>query len=124
MGLIYRQLDIIGNLGQRQAKVLFDTGASRSFVQKEIAQQIGTIAPLSRPITFSVADGNVIRAEEGIFTEVVLDGNSLYSHFIVVPDLAEEIILGADFMQAWKISLYPEREEVTIDPDALRLILI
>ena len=36
-------------------------------------------------------------------------------------DLAEELIIGADMMQTWKISLDLENEAVSIDPRILYL---
>ena len=42
-------------------------------------------------------------------------------HFFVVDDLAEELIIGADMMQRFKISLDLDDESVAIDPRALYL---
>lgn len=44
--------------------------------------------------------------------------------FYVLPDLSEELIIGADFFQRWKIRLDQERETILIDPSALRLKLV
>ena len=59
---------------------------------------------------------------------VTLNGHALFFTFIVVPQLSpqlsEELILGADFFQRWKVRLDPESEEVAIDPSALRLKLV
>jgi hypothetical protein len=41
--------------------------------------------------------------------------------FIIVPKLTEELIMGADFFQRWKIKLDPEAEDIIIDPSALRI---
>ena len=60
---------------------------------------------------------------EAIFASVTINNYSLFGTFIVIPELAEELILGADFFQRWKIRLDPEQEEVSIDPSALRLRL-
>jgi hypothetical protein len=43
----------------------------------------------------------------------------LIFNYYVVDDLAEELIIGADMMQRWKISLDLDNEAVSIDPRAL-----
>ncbi|MDI6886883.1 MAG: hypothetical protein QMD22_11210, partial [archaeon] len=41
-----------------------------------------------------------------------------------VPNLSEELIIGSDFLQRWKIKLDPESEKIIIDPRALKLKLV
>ena len=41
--------------------------------------------------------------------------------FFVADDLAEELIIGADMMQKFRISLDLDSEAVTVDPRALYL---
>lgn len=36
----------------------------------------------------------------------------------------EELILGADFFQRWKMRLNPENEDIVLDQDALKLKLV
>ena len=49
------------------------------------------------------------------------EGIRLTHNFYVVEDLAEELVIGADIMQQWKIVLDLENETVSIDPRALYL---
>ena len=42
----------------------------------------------------------------------------LWHWFHVVDGLAEELIIGADIIRKWKISLDPDNETVSIDPRA------
>lgn len=42
----------------------------------------------------------------------------------LLPELSEELILGADFFQRYKIKLDPEREDFMLDHTAFRLQLI
>ena len=53
-----------------------------------------------------------------------IDGHPLLWMFIVAPELPEELILGADFFQVWKIRLDPEHEDITIDASALKFKLL
>ena len=52
---------------------------------------------------------------------ICLDGTRLQYTYYVADGLAEELIIGADMMQRWKISLDLENESVSIDPRALYL---
>jgi len=62
--------------------------------------------------------------DEAIFTYVDLDGMRLHWTFIAVSDLTEQVIIGADFFQRWKIKLDPETEKIIFDPKALKLKLV
>jgi len=44
--------------------------------------------------------------------------------FLVVPGLPYEIIIGADFLQRWKIKLDPTTEEFIMDERALEIVLV
>jgi hypothetical protein len=44
--------------------------------------------------------------------------------FNVVPLPTEQVILGADFFQRWKIKLDPETESIIVDPKALQVKLV
>jgi len=51
-------------------------------------------------------------------------GDRLHGTFFLVPELAEQLILGADFFQRWKIKLDPETEDIIVDPKALKIKLV
>jgi hypothetical protein len=55
---------------------------------------------------------------------VQVENYDLFWHFLVVPNLSEELIIGADFLQRWKIKLDLESEKIIIDPKVLRLKLV
>lgn len=123
MGLIYKLLRMQGELGEREVNTLFDTGASQSLIRRGIAQEIATISKSTRRLRFQTASG-ILETAEAIISTIWIDGHPLLWFFIVAPELPEELILGADFFQRWKIRLDPEREEITIDPSALELKLL
>jgi hypothetical protein len=67
-----------------------------------------------------MADGQeAFTVNQAIPLNVDVDGTRLMFTFFVVDDLAEELIIGADMMQRWKISLDLDNEVVSIDPRAL-----
>jgi len=122
MGLIYQATRLRGDRGTREVKVLFDTGASQCFVRRDIAHAVATPGRAPFALAFETATGRV-ETDQVIFAVVAVDGHELFWTFHVIADLTEELILGADFFQRWKIRLDPEREAVSVDPSALRLKL-
>lgn len=123
MGLIYKDIPLRGDKGERSVSALLDNGSSESFIRKELAEEIATISRLDIRREFEMGRGTLSVAESTGVLSVVIDGFNLFWHFLVVPNLSEELILGADFLQRWKIRLDPEGEKIIIDEKALKLRL-
>lgn len=123
MGLIYKEVELIGVKGHKSLQALFDTGSSESFVRKDIAEEITSLIKLSEPKIFETALGK-IQTQLAIIPDISLNGYRLFWTLIVVDGLTEELILGADFFQRWKIRLDPETENIIWNPKALKLKLI
>lgn len=124
MGLIRKQLKVAGSLGERKCTVLFDTEASASFVREGIAREIAQTLRSPEPLYFTLGNGEVIQAEYTTVLHVEIDGHTLAHMFLVFPSLPDELIIGADFLQQWKIRLDPATEEFIIDEEALKIVLI
>lgn len=124
MGLIRKRLDVGGGLGKRECDVLFDTGAAACFIREDVAQRLNPLLPALAPMTFALGDETRIEAEYMTGLQVNLDGHWLYHSFLVVPRLPVEVVIGADFLQRWKIGLDPATEEFIIDEKALEILLV
>ena len=123
MGLIYKQLRVQGDLGERELRALFDTGSSRCLIRMDIAHEIATVNKSPDKLRFQTASG-ILETQEAITSTIWIDEHPLLWFFIVAAELPEELILGADFFQVWKIRLDPENEEIILDPSALELKLL
>ena len=123
MGLIYKNVKLSGNKGSKEVKALFDSGASESFIRADIAKELSSPTRLPNPKSFEMGRG-ILKVSRAMIGDVQLNGASLFATLLVVPNLTEELILGADFFQRWKIRLNPENEEVVLDQDALKLKLV
>ena len=123
MGLIYKKLALRGDVGHREVNALSDTGASRCLVSERVAREVATPRKTPQVLRFEMAR-RTLETNQAMFGTVTFEGHDLLWMFIVLPDLSEELILGADFFQVWKIKLDPEIEEVSMDPSALRLKLV
>ncbi|MFQ6029947.1 MAG: retropepsin-like aspartic protease [Dehalococcoidia bacterium] len=124
MGLIAKTIEVIGDKGKSNVVALFDTGAAGSFIRRDVAERIGTIVKSPFPRRFTLGDGKAaIEAREFLAVDMIVKDARLYHYLLVVDELSDEVILGADMLQRWKITLDPEKEDLFIDEKALRLRL-
>lgn len=122
MGMIYKEYNVTGARGSDTVRVLYDTGASSSFIRRDIAEGLGNVVRTLRPTTFTMADGQVtLTVDQDVELYVAVDGDALRYHFFVTDDLSEELVVGADMMQRFKITLDMDNEAVSVDPRALYL---
>ena len=122
MGLIYKEVVLRGDKGEGEFQALWNNGSSESFIRRDLAEGVGTILRLDAPREFEMGKGDLLVGESTGVLSVEVEGFNLFWHFLVVPNLSEELIIGADFLQRWKIKLDPER--IIIDPKALKLKLV
>lgn len=123
MGMIYKSMKVQGPKGERVVKALMDTGASSSFGRRELMLEVTDPVPLVRRISVAFGQGGT-EIEEAIVCLIEIEGYQAPWMIFLIPGLSEELILGADFFQRYKIKLDPEREDLMLDPTAFRLQLI
>ena len=122
MGLIIKEYTVTGTRRSDIVRVLYDTGSGLSFTRRDIAEILGEIVDTPTPLRFMMADGREgLTVNQRINLSIDIDGTVLPHSFYVADDLAEELIIGADMMQTWKISLDLDQEAVAIDPRILYL---
>ena len=122
MGIFIKEYNVTGSRDSDTVRVLYDTGAGSSFVRRDIAEPLGEFAASPVSMTFMMADGHETFTVDQVITLAVdVEGTPLVYTFYIGDDLAEELIIGADMMQKFRISLNMEEEEVFIDPRALYL---
>lgn len=125
MGLISKQLEVIGDKQKIKVQALFDTGASASFIRKDLADQIATVVRMPSPWMFILGDGKGrVRAEHCLHVDIIIKGIRIFHQLIAVKDLGEEMIIGPDILQRWRIELNPEREDILIDKKVTELKLM
>ena len=122
MGVIIEEYTVTGNRGTDIVRVLYDTGASASFVRRDIAEPLGDFAASPISMEFMMADGEgTFTVDRTINLAVDVDNARLVHSFYVAEELAEELVIGADMMQKYRITLDMEGEAISIDPRALYL---
>lgn len=125
MTIIQKMIHLEGSKGQTESVALFDSGASYSCIQPGIAEGLGNIETLPRPLKFSAAkDGETLSAAQRVGLDFYVDGNRLSDEFMLIPNLAEQVIIGAATLQKWRIKLDFEHDQVIIDPRVTHLRLL
>ncbi len=124
MGMIVKDYTVSGSRDSATVRALYDTGAGASFVQRDIAERLGDIVAAASPIQVTLADGQqAFTVDQTVSLDIDVDGTHLQYGYYVADGLAEELIIGADMIRRWKITLDLENESVSIDPRALYMRL-
>ena len=124
MGILFERIKLVGSKGERDIIALFDSGASYSFIKKELAKELETIISLPIPLEFETArEGEKLAVNEAIRLDFFLNGERLSDEFLVVEGLTEDVIIGVATMQKWRIWLNFEEEKVVLGPRVRRLML-
>lgn len=126
MGIILKTYTVTGITpggDSAQVQALFDTGADVSLVRRDIAESLAELTTMRYPQRLGMADGaGVLLTRQKVDLYVYIDDLPLMNPFLVADNLGEEMIIGADMMQRWKIKLDPEQEDILpIDPRVLRM---
>ena len=125
MAIIAKKLKLVGSKGEKELEGLFDSGATYSCIEKELAQRLEIFTPLATPRKLGTAKkGKNVTVKERVSLDFYLNGYRFSDEFMVISDLSEEVIIGAATMQKWRFKLDFENEEVIIDPRVTRLRLL
>ena len=125
MAVIEKKIKLAGSIGECELIALFDSGATYSCIDRTLAATLGTLEPLPEPLLLETAQkGTAVKVKERVTLDFHLDGYRFSDEFMVIPDLSEQLIIGAKTMQAWRFKLDFETEEVIIDPRVTKLRLL
>ncbi|MEW6102294.1 MAG: retropepsin-like aspartic protease [bacterium] len=125
MAVIIKNVRLEGSKGKIEKEALFDSGATYSCIQPELASCLGNLEPLPEPLELGTAkEGENVTAKERISLDFHLNGFRLSDEFMLIPNLSENVIIGAATLQKWRLKLDFEHDEVIVDPRVLKLRLI
>ncbi len=124
MGVIINRIKLVGSKGEKKVDALFDSGASFSFINRELAKKLGLIDTLANPKEFETAEeGRKIVVKERMVLDFYIEGIDLSDEFLLAENLSEEVIIGAATMQKWRLKLDFEQDRVIVDQRVTRLML-
>ena len=125
MAVIEKELRLVGSKGEGKVKAIFDSGASYSCIQPELAEELAMVEPLPEPMDFGTAEEEgKLTATERVSLNFYLDGYRFSDEFMLIPHLSEPVLIGDKTLQAWRLKLNFETDEVIIDPRVTKLRLL
>lgn len=125
MAVIEKQIKLRGSKGEAEVRAIFDSGSTYSCIKPELAQKLGVIELLPKLMDFGTAkEGESLRAHQRVSLNFYIDGYRFSDEFMLIPGLSEETIIGAKTLQAWRLKLDFEHDEVIIDPGVTKLRLL
>ena len=99
MAVIEKTVKLIGSKTREKVVALFDSGASYSCIQPQIAEKLGEIVPLGETLEVKTSEkGKIIKVTEVIELIFRFDGYRFFDEFMIIPDLSETVIIGTKTM--------------------------
>lgn len=125
MTVVQKRIRLAGSRGAEEVDAIFDSGSTYSCIRPELAQRLETVLRLPEPMEFGTAKrGEKLTASERVALNFHLDSLRFSDEFMLIPELSEPVIIGAKTLQAWRMKLDFEREEVVVDPRVTELRLL
>lgn len=119
MGFVRENVEIVGTIKNKQILALFDTGAYRNYIRRELfdgetPDDIG-FHTFEGTKEIILANGNLIPGDWVRFKEVHIADVCLKDPlFIIVDDLTWDIIIGVELMQKLGVVVDPPHEKLFI----------
>ncbi len=113
-----------GSKGEATFYSLFDSGASFSCISPECAEQIANFEKIWKPMEIASAPvGHYLRIEHVIRLDFYYNDIRMSDEFMVIPGLSEDVIIGVNTLQKWRIKLDFEHDTVIVDPKVGKAML-
>ena len=114
-----------GSKNSKNLYALFDSGATYSCINEDRAEELEISTNLHTPMRLATASEHVfMEISQRVTLDFYKDDIRLSDEFLVVPNLSEEVVIGATTMLKWRIKLDFEHDTIIIDPKVAKLILI
>lgn len=125
MAVIQKEVELVGSKSREHVIGLFDSGATYSCINAELARRLEIVVPLPQPLAFETAEaGRAVQVTQAVRLDFWLDGLRFSDEFFLVENLSEPLIIGTATMQKWRFKLDFEHDEVIIDPRVTKLRLL
>lgn len=125
MAVIEKKIKLRGSKGEADVLAVFDLSATYSCIHPDLAKKLEIPLPLPEAKHFRTAEEKrEITAEERVSLDFCIDGYTFSDEFMVIPGLSDKVIIGAKTLQAWRMKLDFENDDVIIDPRVTKLRLL
>lgn len=124
MSIIKVPLQFEGSKGEKRLYTLFDSGATFSRISPKHAAELATLEKLRRPLEVATAAKDTyLKIDHRVALDFYYNDIRLSDEFLVVPNMSEDVILGVNTFQKWRIKLDFEHDTVIIDPKVAKAML-
>jgi predicted aspartyl protease len=124
MSILKLPLHFEGSQGEKTGYALFDSGASFSCVNPDFLEQLELPVKMNKPMEIATAaQGTYLLIRERVVLDFYYNDIRLSDEFMVIPSLSEEVIIGVNTLQKWRIKLDFEHDMVIVDPKVAKAIL-
>jgi hypothetical protein len=103
--LTFKDISVRGDKGESPASVLFDTGASLSFIARALAEKIANIVDADRAINIGLADKSTLTIDKMCMATADLGGQVLTDQFYVMENSIADLILGMSTLRKYQIKI-------------------
>lgn len=125
MSVIQKIIILEGNKKTESAEAIFDSGATYSCIQAELAERLETLIKLPRPLLLGTAkNGDRVNVSRRVMLNFFLDDLMFTDEFMVIPELSAPVLIGDATLQKWRMKLDFEHDQVILDPKVTRLWLL
>jgi len=114
-----------GSKGEKILYALFDSGATYSCINDEVVEELESLTNLHTPMRMITASASTyMEVKYRVTLDFYHEDIRLTDEFYVIPDLSEQVIIGASTLQKWRIKLDFEHDTIMLDPTVAKAILI
>lgn len=125
MAVIIKTIRLKGSKGEIEREAIFDSGSTYSCIHPELAESLEIVTPLPEPMEFSTAkEGEKVAADARVILNFYVGDYRFSDEFMVIEGLSNGVIIGAKTLQAWRLKLDFEKDEIIIDPRVTKLWLL
>lgn len=122
MSLIKFPLLYLGSKGKKNLNTLFDSSVDLSCIRPNYIEHLETPIRLGRVRKYYTANPDLyVEIKEVILLDFYINDILLSDEFLIVPDMNEEVIIGAATLRKWRIKLDFEHDQVIVDPRLAKL---
>lgn len=125
MAVIIKEIRLRGSKGEIEREAIFDSGSTYSCIHPELAEALEILTPLPEPMEFGAAEeGRKVTAKGAVRVNFYIGEYRFSDEFMVIEKLSNGVIIGAKTLQAWRLKLDFEKDEIIIDPKVTKLWLL
>lgn len=114
MATIKQPLLFIGQKDEMHLYVLFDPDVKLSCISSYFIRDFGKAEKLGKPRIITTTEGIEIEIRESIKLDFILEDKQFSEEFLVIPNMAEEVIFGITTIQNLKINLRYDKNIATL----------